>query len=52
MTKMTYFAFGGGEPDGIDSQPKDCMFFTLSITTDFMTFHAIYIRVVIYARNE
>lgn len=27
MTKMSYFAFGGGEPDGIDSQPQDCMFF-------------------------
>ncbi|XP_052719668.1 uncharacterized protein LOC128191577 [Crassostrea angulata] len=26
MTKMTYFAFGGGEPDGIDSQPQDACF--------------------------
>ena len=27
MTKMTYFAFGGGEPDGSDRSPQDCMVF-------------------------
>lgn len=27
MTKMTYFAFGGGQPNGVDSQPEDCMYF-------------------------
>ena len=27
MTKMTYFAFGPGEPNGSDKSPQDCMFF-------------------------
>ncbi|XP_078323233.1 uncharacterized protein LOC144622431 [Crassostrea virginica] len=27
MTKMTYFAFGAGEPNGSDKSPEDCMFF-------------------------
>lgn len=27
MTKMRYFAFGGGEPDGTDRSPQDCLLF-------------------------
>lgn len=27
MTKMSYFAFGAGQPNGVDRQPQDCMFF-------------------------
>ncbi|CAG2258009.1 unnamed protein product [Mytilus edulis] len=27
MTKMTYYAFGGGEPNGSNASPQDCMFF-------------------------
>ena len=27
MTKMTYFAFGPGQPDGTDRSPQDCIAF-------------------------
>lgn len=27
MTRMTYFAFGAGEPDGTDKSPQDCLLF-------------------------
>lgn len=27
MTKMKYFAFGKGEPDGAEQSPQDCMLF-------------------------
>ncbi|XP_048777410.2 C-type lectin domain family 4 member E-like [Ostrea edulis] len=27
MMKMTYHAFGGGQPNGTDRSPQDCMFF-------------------------
>ncbi|XP_052676022.1 perlucin-like protein [Crassostrea angulata] len=27
MTKMSYFAFDSGQPDGVDRNPQDCMFF-------------------------
>ena len=36
MTKMTYFAFGAGEPDGSDKSPQDCMVF---LVADRYQFH-------------
>nr|XP_034301073.1 uncharacterized protein LOC105335840 isoform X2 [Crassostrea gigas] len=36
MTKMRYFAFGGGEPDGTDRSPQDCLLF---LVEDGYAFH-------------
>ncbi|XP_048775102.2 uncharacterized protein LOC125679709 [Ostrea edulis] len=39
MMKMTYHAFGAGQPDGSDSSPQDCMFFYAG---ERYTFHDVY----------
>jgi hypothetical protein len=39
MTKMTYHAFGAGQPDGSDRAPQDCMFF---FAGERYTFHDVY----------
>ncbi|XP_061169141.1 uncharacterized protein LOC133178461 [Saccostrea echinata] len=38
MTKMTYHAFGAGEPNGSDRSPQDCMFF---FAGERYTFHNV-----------
>lgn len=39
MTKMSYFAFGNGEPNGSDSKTEDCMFF---FAAEYYRFHNVY----------
>lgn len=39
MTKMSYFAFGSGQPDGVDRKPQDCMFF---YATERYRFHDVH----------
>ncbi|XP_061164729.1 uncharacterized protein LOC133173725 [Saccostrea echinata] len=39
MTKMTYHAFGAGEPNGSDRSPQDCMFFYAG---ERYTFHNVF----------
>lgn len=38
MTKMSYFAFGKGEPSGSDKRVRDCMFF---YADEYYRFHAV-----------
>jgi hypothetical protein len=38
MIKMTYHAFGAGQPDGSDRAPQDCMFF---FAGERYTFHDV-----------
>ena len=54
MRKMTYFAFGAGEPNGNFNSPHDCM---LLRTTDFYQMHVFFawtlvITVVLSVKNE
>nr|XP_034301058.1 perlucin-like protein [Crassostrea gigas] len=39
MIKMSYFAFGNGEPNGIDSNTQDCMFF---FAGEHYRFHSVF----------
>lgn len=39
MTKMKYFAFGKGEPDGAEQSPQDCFCFMQETGTNFTTAH-------------
>ena len=39
MFKMTYYAFGAGEPNGSNGSPEDCMVFYLK---DHYQFHNVF----------